>query len=260
MKKEFPRFDMKKPPVRTKWYLQPLEWILSMPDVIRHRAIIRKSGTIGLKPPYLLLCNHNAFLDFKVATKAIFPYRANYVVAIDGFIGREWLLRDIGCICKRKFTNDITLIRHLREVIRNGNIAVVYPEARYSLCGTTAVLPASLGKLCKLLGVPVVTLICHGHHINSPFWNLHDRGVAPTEADFNLLFNAEEIQKADPDEINEKIVSAFQYDDYEWQKEHNIHVTYPRRAEGLQKVLYQCPSCGKEYRMKTEGVHLQCVR
>ena len=258
MKNDYPRFDMKKAPVKTKWYLQPLEWVLSFPATILHRTIIRKNRTAGLKPPYLLLCNHNAFLDFKVATKAIFPYRANYVVAIDGFIGREQLLRDIGCICKRKFTSDITLIRHLREVIKNGNIAVIYPEARYSLCGTTAVLPASLGKLCKLLGVPVVTLICHGHHINSPFWNLHERGVAPTEADFSLLFTSEELKEADPDEINEKIVAAFQYDDYTWQKQRNIRINYSKRAEGLQKVLYQCPACKTEFRMSTEGNRIRC--
>ena len=258
MGKEYPRFDMKKPPVRTKWYLQPLEWILSFPDVIRHRTIITKTRTEGLKPPYLLLCNHNAFMDFKVATKAMFPYRANYVVAIDGFIGREWLLRDIGCICKRKFTNDITLIRHLKQVVKNGNIAVIYPEARYSLCGTTAVLPASLGKLCKLLGVPVVTLICHGHHINSPFWNLHDRGVKPTEAEFSVLFTADELKGSSPDEINERIVKAFQYDDYKWQKEKNIRISYPKRAEGLHKVLYQCPACKTEFKMSTKENKISC--
>ena len=258
MKQEFTRFDMKRPPVPTKWYLQPLEWILSMPATIRHRTIIRRQGTDGLKPPYLLLCNHNAFMDFKVATRAIFPYRANYVVAIDGFIGREQLLRDIGCICKRKFTSDVTLVRQLRQVVKNGNIPVLYPEARYSLCGTTAVLPASLGKLCKLLDVPVVTLICHGHHINSPFWNLHERGVAPTEADFRLLFTREELRAASADELNEKIVAAFQYDDYAWQKERGIRVTYPKRAEGLHKVLYQCPACGAEYRMASSGTRLFC--
>ncbi len=258
MKQELTRFDMKRPPIPAKWYLLPLEWILSMPAVIRHRTILRRHGTGGLKPPYLLLCNHNAFMDFKVATKAIFPFRANYVVAIDGFIGREWLLRDIGCICKRKFTSDITLIRQLRQVVKNGNIPVLYPEARYSLCGTTAVLPASLGKLCKLLDVPVVTLICHGHHINSPFWNLHERNVAPTEADFSLLFTQEELRAADADEVNEKIVEAFRYDDYTWQKERGIRVTYPKRAEGLHKVLYQCPACGTEYRMASAGIRLFC--
>ncbi len=220
-----------------------------MPDVLKHRVKLTRTGTEGLKPPYVLLCNHNAFLDFKVATKAIWPQRANYVVAIDGFIGREGLLRKVGCICKRKFTNDITLVRHLQRTIKNSDVAIIYPEARYSLCGTTAVLPSSLGKLCRLLGVPVATLICHGHHINSPFWNLHDRGVAPTEAEFRLLFTPEELKSMAVDELNRKIVEAFQYDEYKWQKERGIRVTYPKRAEGLQKVLYQCPHCGKEFHM-----------
>ena len=254
----FERFDMKKPPVRTKWYLRPLTIALSIPDVMKHKTIIRKVGVEGLKPPYLLLCNHNAFMDFKVATKAIYPHRANYVVAIDGFIGREQLLRDVGCICKRKFTNDTTLVRHLRQVVKNGDVNVIYPEARYSLCGTTAVLPASLGKLCKLLGVPVVTLICHGHHVNSPFWNLHDRGVAPTEAEMTLQYTAEDLKTASADEINDRLVEAFQYDDFAWQKERGIKTPYAKRAEGLHKVLYQCPACGKEYRMASEGTRLFC--
>ena len=255
---ELKRFDMQKKPYRTAWYLRPLTWILSLPDVLLHRAKIEKTGMEGIKPPYLLLCNHNAFLDFKVATIATFPHRANYVVAIDGFIGREWLLRRVGCICKRKFTSDITLVRQLKRVVDNGDINMIYPEARYSLCGTTAVLPESLGKLCKLLRVPVVTLICHGHHINSPFWNLHQRNVKPTEAEMKLLFTAEDLKKATPEQINEKIVEAFRYDEYAWQKERGIRVTYPKRAEGLHKVLYQCPACKTEFRMGSEGTHLYC--
>ena len=254
----FERFDMAKPPVRTKWYLRPVTIALSLPDVWKHRAKITKVRTEGLKPPFVMLCNHNAFLDFKVATKAIYPKRANYVVAIDGFIGREKLLRNVGCICKRKFTNDIVLVRQLHQVIKNGDIAIIYPEARYSLCGTTAVLPESLGKLCKLLKVPVVTMICHGHHVNSPFWNLHDRGIKPTEAEMTCIYTPEELQAASVDEINRKIVEMFQYDDYAWQKERGIETKYKGRAEGLHKVLYQCPACKTEFRMNSEGAKLFC--
>ena len=256
--RNFERFDMAKPPVRTKWYLRPITILLSLPDVWKHRAKISKVRTEGLKAPYVLLCNHNAFLDFKVATKAIFPQRANYVVAIDGFIGREKLLRNVGCICKRKFTNDIVLVRQLSQVIKNGDVAVIYPEARYSLCGTTAVLPESLGKLCKLLKVPVVTMICHGHHANSPFWNLHDRGIKPTEAEMTCIFTKEELAAATVDEVNAKIVEMFQYDDFAWQKERGIRTTYKGRAEGLHKVLYQCTTCGTEFRMNSKGTKLFC--
>ncbi len=255
---DFERFDMQRPPVRTRAFLRPLTWALSAPDVWKHHAQIRKINADGLKPPYVLLCNHNAFLDFKVATLATFPHRANYVVAIDGFIGREELLRQVGCICKRKFTNDLTLIRQLRQVVKNGDIAMIYPEARYSLCGTTAVLPASLGKLCKLLKVPVVTLICHGHHVNSPFWNLHDRGVKPTEAELTQIFTAEELEKATADEVNAKILELFQYDDFAWQKARGIRTPYKGRAEGLHKVLYQCPHCRTEFRMASKGAELFC--
>ncbi len=258
MKTEFERFDMKADPVRTKWYLRPLTLMLSLPDVISHKNIIHKDKTENLKAPFVLLCNHNAFMDFKVATKAIFPMRANYVVAIDGFIGREKLLRDVGCICKRKLTNDIILVKQLQKTIKNGDVGIIYPEARYSLCGTTAVLPASLGKLCKLLKVPVAVLICHGHHINSPFWNLHDRGVKPTEADYRLLFTKEELAKTPVEKINRKIEEAFQYDDYTWQKEKGIRIKYNKRAEGLHKVLYQCPACKTEFKMKSLGTILSC--
>ena len=258
MSQDFDRFDMKIPPVRTKWYLRPLTFLLSWPDTAKHGSIIHKQGTEGIKPPYLMLCNHNAFMDFKVATRAIFPARANYVVAIDGFIGREKLLRYVGCICKRKFTSDITLVRQLKKVIANGDVAMVYPEARYSLCGTTAVLPESLGKLCKLLGVPVAVLICHGHHVNSPFWNLHDRGVKPIEAEFKLLFTPEELKELDVDAVNSRLVEAFQYDDFAWQKEKGIRTPYEGRAEGLHKVLYQCPACGTEFKMDSKGAKLFC--
>ncbi len=258
MKEKYARFDMKEPPRRTKWYLHPVTILISMPEVISHRMKLVKNGTEGLRPPYLMLCNHNAFFDFKAATRAIWPHRANYVVAIDGFIGREKLLRDVGCICKRKFTNDVTLVRQLGRTIKHGDIAVIYPEARYSLCGTTAVLPASLGKLCKLLGVPVVTFICHGHHVNSPFWNLHPRHVRPTEAEMTLLFTPDELKSLSADEINAGLVKAFQYDDFAWQKERGIITPYKKRAEGLHKVLYQCPACGMEFRMDSKGTEIFC--
>lgn len=253
---QFKRFDMKKP--CSRMHLKPIIWLLSFPAVIAHKNQLTKINMEGIKPPYILLCNHNAFMDFKVATKATFPHSANYVVAIDGFLKREWLLRLIGCICKRKFTNDTVLIRQLKTVTNRGDIAAIYPEARYSLCGTTALLPDSLGKLCKLLRVPVVSLICHGHHINSPFWALPDRGVKHTEATMTCLFTKEQLENASLGEINEAIQKAFDYDDYKWQKEKNIHIKYKKRAEGLHKVLYQCAACKTEYQMETEGTFLRC--
>jgi ribosomal protein L37AE/L43A len=254
---DFIRFDFSKKPIRQQFYLRPITWLMSYPSVWRHRTKIERINMKELKPPYLLLCNHNAFLDFKVTTAAIFPTRANYVVAIDGFIGREKLLRNIGCICKRKFTNDVLLVRHLKRVIDRGDILVIYPEARYSLIGTNACLPVSLGKLAKMLDVPVVMLSMHGNFLRSPVWNLHKRYV-PLRADLTQIITQQEIETLPKDEINKRINDAFFYDEYAWQKENGISITYKNRARGLHKVLYKCRSCGTEYQMQSDGTKLWC--
>ena len=250
------RFDMEKAPQRQ--HLRHLIRLLSQPDLSKHKNVLTKINMDGIKPPYLLLCNHNAFMDFKVASKAVYPAHANFVVAIDGFLKREWLLRFIGCICKRKFTSDITLLRHLKTVVKRGDIAAIYPEARYSLCGTNAVLPNSFGKLAKLLGVPVVVLICHGHHINSPFWNLPDHGIKGTTATMTCIANAEDVKNKSDEELTKLIEDSFVYDEFKWQKDNNIVCTYNKRAEGLHKVLYQCPNCNKEFHMTSFGTTLKC--
>ncbi len=257
MLESIPRFDMKRAPMRM--HLRPILWIATKPSLLLHRNRLTRVRTEGLKPPYILLCNHNAFMDMSVAIRATSPHRVNFIVAIDGFIGREWLLRFIGCICKRKFTNDLQLVRHIKTVLSRGDIIAIYPEARYSLCGTTAVLPDSVGKMAKLFKVPVVTLITHGHHVNSPFFNLPDHKVRGTEAVMTQLFTREELEALSVPEINEKIREAFVYDDYAWQKEKGIRITYKNRAKGLEKILYQCPVCKTEYQMHGEGTALKCA-
>jgi 1-acyl-sn-glycerol-3-phosphate acyltransferase len=158
--RQMERFDLKSMPKRTKWYLQVLAWLLSIPETYIRRVKIVKINMDKVKSPYVLLCNHNSFFDFKVATRAFFPRRANYVVAVDGFINRESLMRNVGCLGKRKFVSDPAIVKQLKHTLEvNKSIAVIYPEARYSLIGTTAILPDSLGKLIKMFKYPVVALI-----------------------------------------------------------------------------------------------------
>lgn len=253
------KFDMAKLPVKTRWYLQPVAWALSYPEVWARGLKINRQDMDGVKPPYLLLCTHMAFVDFKVTTAAIFPHRANYVVAIDGFIGREWLLRNAGGICKRKFTQDLTMIKHMKRVTDNGGIVALYPEARYSLIGTTALLPDSIGKMVRLMGVPVVALNMHGNYLNSPAWNLQKRKI-PLRADLSRIISQEEAKTLPISEINNRIRQALNYDEYRWQQEQQIKITFPNNAQGLHHVLYQCPACKTEHQMDSAGTRIWCTQ
>jgi len=212
----------------------------------------------GLKGPYLMLCNHNSFFDFKVATMSVFPRRSTYIIAVDGFINREWLVRTVGGIPTKKFVNDIALVRHIKTSLETHKvICQLYPEARYSLTGTNAILPDSLGKLIKLLKHPVVTLISHGHHLRQPVWNLSYRKVK-TKTDMTQILTKEEVMSLSVDEINQRIKEYFVYDDYQYQKDNKIKIDYKNRAKNIHKILYKCPHCKKDHVMRSNMNKLWC--
>ena len=252
------RFDFDIKPKKERFFLTPLAYLLSFPAVWSRHLKINKVNMKGLKPPYLLLCTHHAFIDFKVTTAAIFPHRANYIVAIDGFIGREWLLRNVGGICKRKFTNDTKLVKQIKYSLDTlKQIVAIYPEARYSLVGTTAILPDSLGKIVKLMKYPVVVLNMHGNYLTQPQWNLDMRHV-PLAADMTQIIYQDEIKDLSVDVINERIRKAFEYDEYQWQKDNKIKIDFKDRMENIHKVLYQCPSCLTDHQMNSAENRIWC--
>ena len=47
----------------------------------------------------------------------------------------------------------------------------MYPEASYSFDGTATPLPDSIGRLVKMLGVPVVTIRTYGAFARQPLYN-----------------------------------------------------------------------------------------
>lgn len=73
-----------------------------------------------------------------------------------------------------------------------------------------------------------------------------------------MLFTADQVVTLDHKEIMQGIEKEFVYDEFKWQKENNIRVTYSQRAKGLHKVLYKCPACKTEYKMSSEGTTLKC--
>lgn len=214
----------------------------------------------GLKPPYLLLATHASETDFAVMYRAIAPYRRiNTVCAIDGIRDHgDWLMRNVGCICKRKFIKDYHLIRNMRYCAKEyGDIVCMYPEARYTLDGCASYIPDSVGKLCKLLKIPVVTLKMEGNYIIGPQWNKTLQKL-PLCATIKQIVTAEELEKIDVDEINRRIRASFERDDFRYQLENNIENNYEKRAEGLEHILYRCPHCGKEFEMHSKGTQIWC--
>jgi ribosomal protein L37AE/L43A len=125
------------------------------------------------------------------------------------------------------------------------------------LIGTTAILPESLGKMVKLLKRPVVVLNMHGNYLSQPVWNLKQRNNRIT-ADMTQIITQDEIERLPIEEINGRINKAFVYDEYQWQYDNKIKITFKDRAKNLHKVLYQCPHCLTEHQMDSDKDMIWC--
>lgn len=252
-------FDREKKPPKQNLFAMPIIWIGCFLITLPARLRIVKSDKRGIKPPFLVLGTHHSFTDFFVTPLALFPYRANYVSELEGFENYgEWIYRQAGCLGTRKFVDDFSLIKNIKRVMERKGILVLYPEARYANVGTSSKLPISVAKLIKLLKVPVVTLNMKGNYLQSPIWNLTKRREARLHTDMTYALTVKDIECMEVQEIYNRITELLSYDEYRWQRETGLKITYHKRAEGLHMPLYQCYSCKTEYSMQSEKDKLMC--
>jgi 1-acyl-sn-glycerol-3-phosphate acyltransferase/DNA-directed RNA polymerase subunit RPC12/RpoP len=252
-------FDMTEKPSKQYPFLMPLIWLAAFIDTRRFGLKIRKEGMEGIKPPYLVIATHMGPADYSAAPLAMFPRRAMYVSDMEGFeYYGKWLYRGLGCIGKRRYVSDISVVKNIKYALDKKQAVFIYPEARHSNVGTTAYIPKNLGKLCKFLKVPVVIFRLDGCYLANPFWDeLHSRKV-PMEGRFYKLFDTKEVREKSAEEIQEAIEKALEYNEYRYQNDKKIKITEPKRAEGLHKALYVCKKCGAKYKMKSHGDTLRC--
>ena len=260
MKKQPKRFDMYRKPNKPKWYLKIVEYIAAPVYMLFGNGRVKTDREVKqLKGPCLILASHASFMDFAQMVTGLMPKTTGWVMSVEEFRRGDWLMYGIGGIPKRKFTHDIVTAKHILRYLRTLKHSVtIYPEARFSFAGINERLDEALGKLCKHAKVPVVLFKAYGNFINSPQWSKHPYRKIRQEAHISLLYSVEDLQKMSADEVQAGIEKAFERDEYKWQAENNLHTKCKQRADGLYRILYKCPCCGEEFKMKSEGIKLWC--
>ena len=248
-------------PIKPNLFWRALINLISIPDLLitKFKANYINMDKLNRKEPCLILMNHSAFLDLEIAEKVLFPRPFNIVCTYDGFIGKNWLMYQIGCIPTKKFVTDSKLVRDMVHCIKKLKSSVLmYPEAGYSFDGTKTTMPNTLGKLVKMLDVPVVTIITYGSFHRQPLYNNLQKRKVNAKADVKYLLTKEDIANKNEKELNEIIQNEFNFDQFKWQQENNILIKEETRTEGLERLLYKCPHCLKEGMMNSKGSQIKC--
>lgn len=239
-------------------------WLMRFLGKSELKSVNFKYNKIGMErlkknEPCLIIMNHSCFLDLKIASTVMFPRPMNIVCTSDGFVGKNWLMRHVGCIPTNKFVTDMVLVRNMIYIIEKlkGSI-LMYPEASYSFDGTATPLSGTLPKCMKLLNVPVVMIKTYGAFSRNPLYNNLQSRKVDVSADVKYLLSAEEIKSKSVSELMEIINKEFTFDNWKWQQENKIKIDEPFRADNLNRVLYKCSVCGCEKQMVGKGIELSC--
>ncbi|MBD5514382.1 MAG: 1-acyl-sn-glycerol-3-phosphate acyltransferase [Lachnospiraceae bacterium] len=252
---------MHQKPIKQRLLFRVVLLLLSIWDLWMTRFTYRMIGMEKLEKgePCLVLMNHSSFIDLKIAARLMCTRPFHIICTADGFVGKRWLMRQIGCIPTRKFMTDVTLVRDMVYATRELKSSILmFPEASYSFDGTQTPLPDSLGKCLKILKVPVVMIRTHGAFARDPLYNNLQLRKVRVSADVEYLLSPKEIAEKSQQELNDILQEKFTFDYFRWQQENEIRIKEPFRADGLNRMLYKCPRCKAEGQMLGQGTKILC--
>ena len=255
-----PRYQHRKP-LKPLFLLRLVVRLLAILDLFPTKFTYETHGMEQIRKdePCLILMNHSSFIDLKIVSHIFFPKPYGIVCTSDGFVGKNLLMRLLGCIPTQKFVSDITLIQDMEYMLKEKHTSVLmFPEAGYSFDGTATTLPRKMGVLLKKLNVPVVTVITQGAFARDPLYNCLQKRKVTVRADVTCLATAQQVKQLSVSQLDELLNNAFSFDNFRYQQENQIVIDEPFRADGLNRILYHCPHCNTEGQTIGQGTTLTC--
>ncbi len=222
---------------------------------------VDRSAIKGIKQPFFVVAGHASWLDFITVTVALFPRRMNYIAAYNFYRDPvlKFLLGLMGVISKNQFTRDNKAILKTRYAIGAGRIVAIFPHGCLSNEGRPGGFAApSIAKLIKTFKIPVVAVQINGGYLTRPRWTKRTRR-GHIDATVTRLFTGEELGTLSEEVIYRRLIDAITFDDYRWQRDHNVTFRGSHLAEGAELVLYKCPRCKAEFNLRSRGNRLFCL-
>lgn len=169
------------------------------------------------------------------------------------------LSKEMNCITMRQISVDPEPIREMLTVLHQKGSLFLLPEGRFSYDGSCNPVRRSIAKFLKIAGVDVIICNSYGAYLQNPFYADAPR-KGKQEYHYRLLFSAEDLKGMSVDEIYNELMDKLRYNDYEWNRTaKNSYFSGNRNAEGLENLLYYCPRCGSEFKLKGCGNDFVCT-
>lgn len=213
------------------------------------------------KGPCFVIWNHQSRRDHTFVTSICWPRRISIVAGYNEFFRShlQWAFKMARIIPKKVFVqNDMSGVRGIRDIIKQGGVVAFSPEGTSSIFGDNQPIVPGTGRFLQAFGVPIYSVSLKGSYLTNNKISADDR-FGEVFAELKLLFSPEDLKKMKPEEIENVINEDFHHDDYEWNK--TAHIEYKSKGEickNLQDILYKCPICGAEFMMDADKDYIKC--
>ena len=212
-----------------------------------------------LKPPFLVLGNHttdyDAFFIAKSFKNHLYFVMSDHVSSIP--VAGKLIRHLVSPIPITKSTADVTTVRNILSVIKQGAAVAIFPEGNKSFSGGMSEMKPSISKLIKKLNVPVVIYNIEGGYFSSPRWTKNKR-KGKVRGFVKKILTVDEIEKLSEEEIFEIVKDNLRVNAYEVQEREHQKFVGKNLAQNIETLLYVCPNCKNISSLHGEGNVFKC--
>ena len=212
--------------------------------------------------PALLLSNHTSNEDYKYIAGSVRPARISFLATYHWFTFKKlaFWLKAIGAIPKYQFATDLESMKKIKYIVQDRKgVVYIAPEGTVYSSGHLGYISPAIAKMIRFLKVPVYTSKIQGAGLGNAKWSRHlHKGMV--NVDTHLLLTADEAKTLPADEIMKRLTTALAYNEFDFQKQHNVLVKGSDKADGFETMFYKCPLCGSEFHIEAHGNDVQIKR
>lgn len=240
------------------WY-QEAVWglygALGGPGLLERNRVELAGGPFPGDCPFLLLADHSNALDpWVLGALSRRPIR--FMANLEGVSPLKAAFADlVGAYGRRKGSADLGALKRTIALAEGGDSIGIFPEGDRSWDGASMPLRPGSGRLAKRLGLPLVLARQSGNYLSMPRWaSTPRRGRWTVEL---LTFGADEVARYSSDVLECIIGSFLAKDEIREAQREGRDFSGSGLAEGVERLLWQCPVCGKHEDSEGRGTPIR---
>lgn len=217
-----------------------------------------------IEGPVLVAINHASAYD-PLFVGAAFKNKPLTFIASEHILRGKWgpfLDKHISFIPHRKGARGSRTALVAMKRMKKGESIFLAVEGEQTWNGRPLPVMPYTGKLVKGSGATLVTYLLEGAYLSAPRWSLSTRRGKVYGRPAGV-YSPDALMKMTDEEVEQLIARDLGFDTWDWQKSRpegpiTYKCTKGGNADGLERSVFTCPSCGYSGKLKSQGDSISC--